>query len=76
MVSIGRRPDVAAAAMRPLVIVVGEPGVEPGLEVVEAVEGRLAQSGAEELVEHGPVEAFDEAGSVHAHAATRGRHAA
>lgn len=54
-------PHVAVASVRPFVVVVDQPGVELGLQVVEGIEDRVAQAGAEELVEHGAMEALDEA---------------
>jgi hypothetical protein len=47
--------------MRPLGVVVDEPGVEIGLERLDAVVEGLAHLHREELVEDGAVEALDEA---------------
>jgi hypothetical protein len=47
--------------VRPLGVVVDEPGVEVGLQHLDALVEGLAHLHPEELVKHGPVEALDEA---------------
>ena len=47
--------------MRPFGVVVDEPGIEIGLECLDAVIEVVPHGQAEDLVEHGAVEAFDEA---------------
>jgi hypothetical protein len=52
---------VAVAEMGSLVVVVVQPGVEVGLEHLDALVELLVHRRAEELAEHGAVEALDEA---------------
>ena len=56
----GPSAHVAVASVRPLLVVVDQPGIEPSLQIVELVEDGVAHRDAEELVEHGAVEALDE----------------
>src|SRR5688572_16125108 len=52
---------VAVAEMGSFVVVVVQPGVEVGLEGIDAVVEPAAHRRLEELLEHGAVEALDEA---------------
>jgi len=55
----------------PFVVVLGEPGTEVGLQRLHRLVQGVAHFDVEELVEHGAVEAFDEA--VGARGAARGQ---
>ena len=47
--------------MRPLAVVVGQPGVQVRLQRLDALVEPRVHRGAEELLQHGAVEALDEA---------------
>lgn len=63
MVSIGRRPTArrAVALMGSLGVVFNQPGIEIGLQLINAgVEGG-AKGGSKELIQHREIEALDKA---------------
>jgi hypothetical protein len=60
-VSHGRAALVAVAEVRALVVVVVQPGVEVGLERLDALVEPAAHGRPEEFLQHRAVEALDEA---------------
>ena len=59
---LDRPPSHAAVTeVGPLGVVVGKPGIEIGLERLDAVVEAVPHGHAEELVEHGAVKALDKA---------------
>src|SRR5450759_7412 len=57
---VGLAPLITVAPVRPLVVVVGKPGIEVPLELLDRTVELLAESLPEELVQYGAVEPLHE----------------